>query len=205
MKTYIKRSRCLDLVLVAILLAVVFVVPARSAPEQSNKPDFTLKDQNGADVSLSALRGKIVVLEWVNPDCPFTKRHYSEEKQTTVKLVDQYSSKPVVFLSINSTHYFDQQKNKEWYGKLGLKHKVLDDNSGEVGREFKAKSTPHVYVIDPQGSVVYQGAIDNDPYGDKPESEIRNYINVVVDDLLAGRKVSVSNTQPYGCSVKYSK
>ena len=178
---------------------------AKSDEESSKSINFTLKDQNGKDVSLSDYANKIVVLEWVNPDCPFTQRHYSKKYNTAVDLVKEYKGKPVVWLSINSTHYFDQEKNKAWAKEKELKHKVLDDSTGKVGKQFGARSTPHVFVVDKTGKLVYKGAFDNDPRGDKSEDDRVNYVKKVVDSLLAGNEISVDNTKPYGCSVKYKE
>ncbi len=167
--------------------------------------DFTLNDQAGNAVTLSDYKGKVVVLEWVNPDCPFTKRHYAPENRTVVKLADHYKDKNVVFVAINSTHYFDQEKNKEWHQANDLKYSVLDDHTGKVGRLYGAKTTPHIFIVDTAGKLAYQGAIDDNPYGDKEADTIVNYIKVTVDDLLAGKTPAITETKPYGCSVKYAQ
>ncbi len=178
---------------------------AKSEEKASKSIDFTLKDQNGKDVSLSDFKGKIVVLEWVNPDCPFTKRHYSPSYNTAVKLVNEYKNKPVVWLSINSTNSHDQDINKAWAKEKGVTHLVLDDSQGTVGKLFGAKSTPHTFIINPDGKLVYKGAFDNDPRGNMPETERVNYVKQVVDDLLTNKEPSVKETKPYGCSVKYKQ
>lgn len=197
-----KRNIALSLALV-LALFVSFAVSA-AADEGKVKHDFTLNDQDGKAVKLSELAGKVVVLEWLNPDCPFTQRHYKPENQTVVNLVEKYKGKDVVILSINSTNYFDQAKNKAWHTEMKLKHQILDDHDGTVGKHFKARSTPHIYIIDTKGHLVYNGAIDNDQFGDKPAGEVVNYVSLVVDELLAGKKPSITETKPYGCSVKYA-
>lgn len=169
-------------------------------------PDFTLKDVNGKDVQLSKLKGKVVVLEWTNYDCPFVKAHYNDETQTTSKLAKKYADKGVVWLTINSTNYATTETNKEWAEKNGLKQTVLLDSDGKVGKLYSAKTTPHVFVIDKEGHLAYQGAIDNSPMGKKPEGkELVNYTDKAVSELLDGKKVEITKTKPYGCSVKYAK
>jgi peroxiredoxin len=169
-------------------------------------PDFTLKDLAGKDVQLSKLKGKIVVLEWTNYDCPFVKAHYNDKTKTTSDLVKKYADKDVVWLTVNSTNYATTETNKEWAEKNGLKQKVLVDSNGKVGKLYKAKTTPHMFVVDKEGKVAYQGAIDNAPMGKKPEGkELVNYVDKAVSELLDGEKVEIAKTKPYGCSVKYAK
>ena len=195
--------------LVGILAFIVgfnaMTLAAKSEEQSKTKVDFTLKDQDGKEVSLSEYKGKVVVLEWLNPDCPFTKRHYSSEYETAKEFVKEYKGKPVVWLGINSTHYFDQEKNKAWAKEKQLKHKILDDSSGTVGKQFGARSTPNMFVVNQQGKLVYEGALDNDPRGNKDKSEKVNYVKQVVNELLAGKEPSVKVTKPYGCSVKYKE
>ena len=168
--------------------------------------DFTLKDVNGSDVQLSKLKGKIVVLEWTNYDCQFVKAHYNDKTKTTSDLVKKYKERDVVWLTINSTNYTTTEKNKEWAEKNGLKQAILVDSAGEVGKLYKAKTTPHVFVVDKEGYVAYQGAIDNSPLGKKPEGkEHVNYVDKAVSELLDGKKVEIAQSKPYGCSVKYAK
>ncbi|MBN2842678.1 MAG: redoxin domain-containing protein [Sedimentisphaerales bacterium] len=190
------------------LAFVVLLTFALSVPLYADGPkaaaDFTLNDQAGNAVTLSDHQGKVVVLEWVNPDCPFTKRHYAPEARTVAKLAEHYKDKNVVFLAINSTHYFDQEKNKQWHDGHKLTYPVLDDHEGKVGRIYGAKTTPHIFIVDTAGKLAYQGAIDDNPYGDKAVDSVVNYIKVTVDDLLAGKTPAISETKPYGCSVKYA-
>ena len=162
---------------------------------------FSLTDQGGKKVSLADYAGKFVVLEWVNPDCPYVKRHY--QAQTLTKLYNDYSAKGVAFLAINSTKTYNQEKNLTWHTQHSLPYPILDDHTGMIGKLYSAKSTPHMFVLDKTGKVVYNGAIDDDPNGDKGD-QAKNYVNVVLDDLLAGKTPSVTQTQPYGCSVKYA-
>jgi len=165
--------------------------------------DFSLLDQNGKVVSLSDYRGKFVVLEWTNPQCPFVQRHYRPDTMTMVKLAKAYKEKGVVWLAINSTNFLTQQDNKEWADSKQLPYPVLDDHEGDVGRLYGATNTPHMFVLDKQGKVVYQGAIDNN--GSGTQRQPVNYVAAVLDDLLAGDTPSYVKTKPYGCTVKYAR
>lgn len=163
-------------------------------------PDFTLEDQDGNEVSLSDFAGSVVVLEWINWDCPFVVRHYNESTMKT--LADQYTDDGVVWLAINSTHYATQDKDREWIDKHDLPYPILHDPSGETGHAYDTKTTPHMYIIGRDGELVYEGAIDDDPRGNKDERV--NYVRKALDELLAGEAVSTPETKPYGCTVKYA-
>jgi len=164
-------------------------------------PAFTLTDQSGKSVSLSDFKDKILVMEWINPDCPFSKRHTN--RATLNNLVKKYAEKDVAFLAINSTHYFTVAKNKAWHTKHAYNHPILDDHDGKVGRAYVAKTTPDIRIIDAKGTLAYSGAIDDDPRGRAKDPN--SYIVKALDELLAGKKVSTPSTTPYGCSVKYAK
>jgi peroxiredoxin len=161
-------------------------------------PAFSLQDQDGKTVSLSDFSGKIVVLEWTNPECPFVIRHYKAKTMST--LADKNSEK-VVWLAINSSHFNTKADSKKWIEQHGLKYPTLDDASGEVGKLYGAKSTPHMFIIDTEGKVAYSGAIDDDPRGQK--SDKVNYVETAIGELQAGQPVSTPETKPYGCSMKY--
>lgn len=164
-------------------------------------PDFALFDQNGNKVRLSDHMGKIVVLEWTNYDCPFVKRHYRDSTMT--KLVSSYQG-TVVWLAINSTHYAEASANRNWVNKQKMSYPVLDDHEGKVGRLYKAKTTPHMFVIDRQGKIAYQGAIDNAPMGKKDADDYVNYVDKAIRELISQSTVSIDQATPYGCSVKYA-
>jgi peroxiredoxin len=169
-------------------------------------PQFTLKDQDGADVRLADFAGKIVVLEWLNPNCPFVKYHYRSDVMTMPKLAATYAPKGVVWLAINSTFNMDAAKNKEFHEQNHLSYAVLDDHPGDVGRAYQAKSTPSMCVIDANGNIVYQGAIDNAPLGKaSADGKVINYVRQALDELLADQPISTPQTKSYGCSVKYAK
>jgi peroxiredoxin len=165
-------------------------------------PDFTLPDQSGASVSLKAQAGKVVVLEWVNPDCPFVKRHAAAG--TMRELATRYAARGVVWLGVNSTSYMSAEDSAKYRAASSLPYPILVDQAGTVGKLYGARTTPHLFVIDATGKVAYQGAIDDDPRGDKGEGAV-NHVAQALDELLAGRPATVPETAPYGCSVKYAK
>jgi peroxiredoxin len=181
-------------------------VPSASAPMVASvgsaAPAFTLEDQSGKKVSLSDYTGSIVVLEWINPDCPFVQRH--AQAKTMATLAEKYKGQGVVWLGINSTSYLNAEANRKWIADKGLSYAVLDDHAGEVGRAYSARTTPHMFVIDKSGILVYQGAIDDDQAGAKGASAL-NYVDAALTEVLAGKAVSASQTKPYGCAVKYAR
>jgi peroxiredoxin len=169
--------------------------PARKAPE------FTLTSFSGKSVSLSDYKDKIVVLEWFNFECPFSIYHY-ETKNTMIELADKYKDKNVIWLAINSTSSTIPEANKFFVRRYKLPYPILNDTSGNVGRAYGARTTPHMYVIDTNGEIVYQGAIDNAPLGKSQDGYI-NYVDKALAELIEGKEVSMSYIKPYGCTVKY--
>ncbi|UCG48603.1 MAG: redoxin domain-containing protein [Phycisphaerales bacterium] len=192
--------------------------PQRDRPPRPPRPDrpgqaeagkrarpFTLQSFDGKTVNLADYRGKTVVLEWVNFECPFVKHHY-DKNSTMIDLAKRYKDKGVVWLAINSTNHTTPAANHAFATKHDLPYPILDDRSGEVGRAYDAKTTPHMFVIAPAGRIVYEGAIDNSPLGKTPAGQEKiNYVDKVLADIVARRDVSVKNTKPYGCTVKYAK
>ncbi len=171
-------------------------------------PDFTLKAYDGTTVHLSDLRGKTVVLEWFNPECPFVKA--SHTKGSLKGTAKKHTDAGVVWLGINSAaagkQGFGVDKVNAGKKAFGLDHPVLADESGEVGRLYGATNTPHMFVIDAKGTLVYRGAIDNSPdgEGESPTSaKLINYVDAALADLAAGRPVATAETRAYGCGVKY--
>lgn len=164
-------------------------------------PEFSLQDQNGKTHSLADYRGKTVVLEWTNPECPFVKRHYKAKTMTTLSKI--YSNKNVVWLAVDSSHFVTPESSNEWIKEHKIKHPILQDPSGEVGRKYKAKTTPHMYVVSPEGNLIYNGGIDNDSWGMKKASNLINYVDTVLKALLLGETPAYAETKPYGCSIKY--
>ena len=174
------------------------------APDAGKKaPAFTLKGFDGKEVSLSDYTGKIVVLEWFNDECPYVKYHY-EKAYTMVELATKYRDKNVVWLAVNSTNHTTPEQNKAYVAQHKIPFPMLDDRSGSVGRAYGATNTPHMFVIDTSGNIVYSGAIDNSPRGEKKEGVI-NYVDKALAEITAGKSVSTASTKPYGCNVKYAK
>jgi peroxiredoxin len=171
-------------------------------------PDFKLTDTKGQVHSLSDFKGKHVVLEWFNHDCPFVVKHY--ESGNMQSLQKEYTGKGVVWLSINSSapgkqgHYTPEESNKMTQDKGVSSTAVLLDSDGKVGKMYGAKTTPHMYVIDPQGVLIYQGAIDSTPSTDPADIPAsKNYVKAALDASLSGGVVREATTKSYGCSVKY--
>ncbi|MGD0541799.1 MAG: thioredoxin family protein [Tepidisphaeraceae bacterium] len=164
-------------------------------------PDFTLQDQNGKNISLHDFAGKIVVLEWTNPECPFVQRHYKEKTMQT--LASQYQDKGVVWLAINSSNYATNDASKQWAEAQNISYPELNDSGGSTGKAYHATNTPHMFIVASDGTLAYEGAIDNDPDGDKTSDKV-NYVQKALDEILSGKSVSVPQTKPYGCSVKYA-
>ena len=191
----------------AIILSTFIAGAAAAGPGVDvgdTAPGFTLKDTAGREVSLADFKGKVVVLEWTNPDCPFVQRHYKEGSMKN--LTSAYSeSMGVVWLTINSTNYMDAAANAGFVKAEGITWPVLVDQDGTVGHAYGAATTPHMFVIDAKGTVVYNGAIDDDPRGNMEAGARTNYVSDALNDIAAGKAVSTPETKPYGCSVKYKK
>ena len=171
-------------------------------------PDFSLISTTGATNALSAFKGKYVVLEWTNFECPFVKKHYGTGNMQSLQKT--YTGKGVVWLTINSSApekqgYFAAEKWNEMIKEKGAASTaLLLDPDGKVGRLYGAKTTPHVFVINPEGVLIYMGAIDDKPTF-KPEDvkTAKNYVQMALDAAMEGKPVETPSTQSYGCSVKY--
>ncbi len=171
-------------------------------------PDFTLSDTSGKAVKLSDLKGKYVVLEWVNPDCPYVQKHYNSANMPALQ--KEFGGKQVTWLAINSTReghseFKSPQQMDAWMKKTGgAPAATLLDRDSKVGRLYSAVTTPHMYIIDPKGTLVYVGAID-----DKRSTRLedvktaKNYVRAALGETMAGKAVSTASTSPYGCTVKY--
>lgn len=207
MKTFWKPVTAVVAV-VALLGAVLvtsFAIAAGEAAKAtvgSTAPSFILQDENGKPVSLADYTGKIVVLEWTNPECPFVKRHYQEK--TMINLANEYKPKDVIWLAINSTATATNAINKAWVTENNLSYPILNDSAGEVGHAYGAKSTPGMYVINKDGRIVYSGAIDNDREGSMTPSTRVNYVKKALDEVISGSAVSIPQTKSYGCGVHYA-
>jgi peroxiredoxin len=173
-------------------------------------PDFELPDLDGKLVKLSSFRGKTVVLEWFNPGCPFVKA--SHTKGSLVDTASRHIKEGVVWLAINSGAPGKQghgvEANRAGKEAFKLPHPVLLDETGTVGHAYGAAHTPHLFIVDPQGVLVYRGAIDNSPdaEGESPVGgKLINYVDAALGDLKAGKSVATAETEAYGCSVTYQK
>lgn len=184
--------------------ASVFAAAAVGQPA----PAFSAVDTSGKTVSLADFKGKTVVLEWVNPGCPFVKKHYDSANMPAAQ--KNAVAKGAVWLAINSTHtgasdYLAPSALAGWMKDKGAAPTAtLMDADGKVGRAYGARTTPHMYVIDPKGTLAYAGAIDSKPTANPADIKTAtNYVNQAVAEVVAGKPVSQPVTQAYGCSVKY--
>src|ERR1700736_130381 len=177
-------------------------------PVGSAAPEFSLPDAKGQPHSLADYKGKYVVLEWFNPECPFVKKHYGGGNMQ--KLQEQYTGKGVVWLTIDSNapgtegNLSPEQAEKVASAWKTKQTALLLDPEGKAGRAYGAKNTPNMVIISPEGKIVYEGAIDSKASpnpADIPRST--NYVKAALDESLAGKPVSNPTTKPYGCSVKY--
>ena len=191
------------------LLALALNQSVRSAAEPGEAaPEFTLTDSKGTSHKLSDFRGKLVVLEWLNHECPFVKKHFSGGDMQ--KLQKEYTAKGVVWLSIISSapgkqgHRTGPQADVDTKDKNAAPTAVLLDPAGEVGQKYEAKTTPHMFVIDKEGKIIYAGAIDSIKSTNSADvAQAENHVRQALDAALAGKPVPTSKTAPYGCSVKY--
>lgn len=193
--------------LVTVTLALCSVALAEAKVGEI-APDFTAVDIQGKTHRLSDYRGKIVVLEAYNLDCPFCANHYKTGAMQALQ--EAVTSKGGVWLVINSTHkghpsYRSPEAARKEFASLGMKATAwLDDSNGKVGKLYGMQTTPHMFVIDAAGKVVYAGAIDDRPASSGDPRTAKNYVRLAVEALLAGKPVPTPATKPYGCGVKYA-
>lgn len=171
-------------------------------------PPFSVADAKGKTHSLAEYKGKWVVLEWFNPECPFVKKHYGSGNMQ--KLQQEYADKGVVWLSVDSSAAGKEGNlTAETAAKTVSDWKMtsttlLLDSDGKTGQAYGAKNTPHMFVINPEGKIVYEGAIDSKPTANPSDiASATNYVKAALDESLAGKPVTNPTTKPYGCSVKY--
>ncbi|HRJ72475.1 MAG TPA: thioredoxin family protein [Terrimicrobiaceae bacterium] len=188
----------------AVLVSSAFAQPEIGQPA----PDFTLNDASGKSHSLASLKGKYVVLEWVNFGCPFVKKHY--ESGNMQKLQKDAADKGVVWLSICSSapgkqgHLAGDEAEAAVKRSDSAASAYLIDDKGEVGRKYEARTTPEMFVINPEGILIYKGAIDDRPTPSAADIEgAKNHVTAALAEALAGQPVTNASTKPYGCSVKY--
>jgi peroxiredoxin len=173
-------------------------------------PQFTLKNAKGTDVSLKSFAGSTVVLEWFNPGCPFVKKFYANGDMQ--KFQKEARNKGVIWLTINSNaagkqgHIAQQDADDTMRDLTMQSNELLLDPTGAVGKSYGARTTPHMFVIDSKGNVAYAGAIDSTPSTRSSDiASSTNYVLAAIDALAANKPISVSDTEPYGCSVKYAE
>src|SRR2546427_9649136 len=197
------------LILTALAVSVARAIYATDVPPVgSSAPEFSLTDAKGKPHSLSQYKGKYVVLEWFNPECPFVKKHYGSGNMQ--KLQQEYTGKGVIWLTIDSNapgtegNITPEEAQKITASWKTHQTALLLDPEGKAGRAYGAKNTPNMVIINPEGKIAYEGAIDSKATpnpADIPNST--NYVKAALDESLTGKPVTTSQTKPYGCSVKY--
>lgn len=200
-------------ILFAIILVFGYIAisatPVISQPAVGDKaPEFQLTDVNGKSHKLSDFKGKYVVLEWVNFDCPFVKKHYDTDNMQNLQ--NKYMEKGVVWLLICSSapgkqgHFDNDEIKKRLANHKSNPSGYLIDADGKVGKQYGAKTTPDMRIINPKGEIVYLGAIDNISSSSKDDvQKASNYVSTALDALMMNKSVESKTTKPYGCSVKY--
>lgn len=197
------RQSILRIVVVAALVASAFAVKVGDPA-----PGFTAVDSNGKQQSLVEYKGKYVVLEWHNQGCPYTRKHY--ESGNMQRLQKEWIAKGVVWLTVISSAPGTQgfvtptQENEYLKTMKADPTAVIMDPGGSLGHLYSAKTTPHMFVIDPKGTLIYNGAIDDHPTTDESDiASSKNYVSLALTEAMSGKPVTDPATRPYGCSVKY--
>jgi AhpC/TSA family len=206
MKLSLVRSCSLFAVAAIAALAPRAAVAALAIGQAA--PDFSLTDNSGHVRKLSEFRGKTVVLEWTNPECPIVRKHYLSGNMPSLQ--KSATANGVVWLSINSGHAggegdFDQAHVTQWLTSTGASPTAyMRDQDGTVGHLYGAKATPHMFIVSADGTLVYQGAIDSIPSADPADiAQATNYVKAALDDIRAGRPIAVATSRAYGCAVHY--
>ena len=191
-----------------IPIVIAFAASGAGAAMSGAAPEFALTDTAGKTVKLSDYRGKYVVLEWTNPECPFVRKHYDSGNMQGLQ--KEWGAREVVWLAINSTsqashEYKTPRQMGEWMqAKDAAPRAALVDGTSATGRAYAAKTTPHMFVVGPDGHVIYNGAIDDRRSSNPADAKsANNYVRAALDEALAGKPVTVASSAPYGCSVKY--
>jgi AhpC/TSA family len=194
--------------ILTIGILAVLVVSALAVRVGEPAPDFTSMDSNGKNQRLSDYKGKYVVLEWHNQGCPYTKKHY--ESGNMQRLQKEWTGKGVIWLTVISSApgtqgFVTPSQENDYLKQMGAAPTaVLMDPGGSLGHLYSAKTTPHMYIIDPSGTLIYNGAIDDHPTSDPGDiKSSKNYVTSALTEAMAGKPVTDSATRPYGCSVKY--
>lgn len=194
--------------LAGFFLVLSALAIAAETPVGKPAPDFSLPDSTDKTHSLSDYKGKIIVLEWLNHGCPYVKKHYNSGNMQ--KLQKTYAAKGVIWFSIISSapgkqgYQTPEEATETVKQKNAAPKAVLLDPEGTVGKLYGAKTTPHMFIIDSDGILVYNGGIDDIRSTNIDDiAKAKNYVQIALDELLAGKEVTVKTSQPYGCSVKY--
>jgi hypothetical protein len=187
---------------------VLATLPLLALTPGSQAPDFKGTDSNGKAQTLSQYRGKWVVLEWANKGCPYEQKHYLSGNMEALQR--EWTGKGVVWLSVISSApgeqgYVTAAEENQYLKKMNAAPSAaILDPEGTIGHLYQAKTTPHMFVIDPTGKLIYQGAIDDKPTTDQQDIKTaHNYLNEALTNAMAGKPVPTASTRPYGCSVKY--
>jgi peroxiredoxin len=191
-------------------IALFLVLSASAVRVGEPAPTFSATDSNGNTQRLSDYKGKFVVLEWHNQGCPYTKKHY--ESGNMQRLQKEWTGKGVVWFTVISSAqgkqgYVTAAQENDYVKRINASPTaVLMDPQGALGHLYGAKTTPHMYIIDPSGALIYNGAIDDHPTPDQADiNGSKNYVSAALGEALAGKPVTTASTTPYGCSVKYSE
>lgn len=189
--------------------ALIVVLAARAATVGQQAPAFTGKDTQGKSISLDRYRGKYVVLEWTNRECPYTEKQYNSGNMQTLQ--KEWTAKGIIWLTVLSSAPGEQgyltaaQEDAQIARAHAHPTAAILDPGGQIGRAYGAKTTPHMFVINPEGTLIYDGAIDDKPTTDVADVKgAKNYVTAALTEAMAGQPVQVASTRPYGCSVKYA-
>lgn len=193
----------------AVIFALAVALPVTAARVNEKAPDFSVVDSKGKTHALADFKGKWVVLEWHNQGCPYVKKHYDSGNMQ--KLQQEWTAKGVVWLTVISSapgqqgHVTPAKADEYVAQRKAVPTAVLLDASGAMGLAYGAKTTPQMYVISPDGVLLYNGAIDDKPTTDVADvPTAKNFLNAALGEAMAGKPVSVPTTKPYGCNVKYA-
>jgi len=193
---------------VALVVAALSIV-ALAARVGEPAPNFTATDSNGKAHTLSSYRGKFVVLEWHNQGCPYTKKHYDSGNME--RLQKEWTQKGVIWLTVISSapgtqgYVTGEQENDYMRRMNAAPTAALLDPTGDLGHLYGAKTTPHMFIINPDGVLIYDGAIDDKPTPDQADIPTStNYVSMALKEAMSGKSVSTPTSRPYGCSVKYA-
>lgn len=192
-----------------VLALTLFIVPMQALTPGTAAPNFKGTDSTGTEQTLSQYRGKFVVLEWANRGCPYDGKHYRSGNMEALQ--KEWTAKGVIWLTVISSApgeqgYVTPAEETEYLKQMhAAPTAAILDPTGVIGRLYEARTTPHMFVIDPTGKLIYQGAIDDKPTTDVADIKTaRNYLNEALTDAMSGKPIPVAVTRPYGCSVKYA-